>query len=175
MFHESASRMRSRLRRLDGSHILDEQEQEEVIGTLERENRAADKSFRLVVSGLCMVPTVAFAALVNSKNLLCHLLALSSLVMTAFTLLYLPDEALDALDGPLATYMPTLNAALAGVVVVLGHVRLQGSPGFLASASQLTILPLIMVTLSAIIRWSSASTARSIRSLEKKRYRLKGA
>lgn len=168
--------MQSRFGRRDQVDTLDEQEQEELIQDLRVENQAANKSFRFFVSVLCLVPTPIFAVLITRNTLLPYILAISSLVMTSFTLFYLPDECLDNLDGPLARFLPLLNGLLALVVWLMASIRSGRKSSYvLGHLCDISMIPLIMLSLSMVIRWTAARTEASIRILELKKYKLKGA
>lgn len=156
--------------------ILDEQEQEEIVAALAYQNQTSSKSFRLVITALCLVPIIVAAHLMNRHNLFISLLTISSLAMTAFTLYCLPADTAEHIDGPLARFLPFLNGVLAFLITCIAWVNVTGERSERYSVfTSIHILPLVMCTLATFIRHSIATTSRSIRDLEKKKYTLKGA
>lgn len=154
--------------------ILDEEEQEQVIEALHGENRSSSKAFRRTISGLALFSSLVVAALVDRRSIMVSLLSITSLVMTAFTLHYLPDESLHDIDGPLARFLPLLNGVLASTVIIIDLIKASTSKSAPKRIS-VQCLPLVHFFLATFVRWSARLTTRSIEELEKKRYKLKGA
>lgn len=156
-------------------HILDDEEQDQIVKTLSLQNQQHGHSFSNIIAALCLVPTVAIAALTTTRNIAISFLSISSLAITAFTLKFLPSDSGDELNGPLAQYLPMLNGVLAITITCIQYLR--SSPGFTAVEllTSLHTLPLFMYLISTLLRISIATTTRQIAILEDSKYKLKGA
>ncbi|KAN0112984.1 hypothetical protein V8E51_005935 [Hyaloscypha variabilis] len=128
---------------------LDEEEQENLIRTLEQENTRRNKQFATVLLALPLLSILPYIpALFNGRTTLLSILSITSLLSTAYLLYVLPPgqtaiSYLDALnsppskdklarrqfsqnlgldEGPIKQYLPYLNLGLGGVLVLLGMV-----------------------------------------------------
>jgi len=126
---------------------LDEEEQENLIRTLERENATRNKQFATALLALPLLSIVPYTpTLFNSRTTLLSLLSITSLLSSAYLLYILPPgqtaiSFLDSLNTPSAKqqpsrgqfsqilgpderptrkYLPYLNLGLCGVLVLLG-------------------------------------------------------
>lgn len=154
--------------------ILDEQEQDEIINTLRADNLAARDSFRVATSILCVLVTLVFAYLTKINRLLITTLSISSLVMTIFTLQYLPNDSSESLDSPLARFLPFLNAVVAVLVPVMALMRPNLGTTLSQVLTSVEILPILMFTISSMLRMYASQNERSIIALEKQKYVLRG-
>lgn len=170
----SRQRLRKRMQRTRET-ILDEQEQDEIVAALVRQNHSSSKTYRFIGAILCLVPTVLTAHLMTRHSLLFSLLSISSLVMTAFTLYFLPADEFDGLEGPLARFLLPLNGLLASVITCLVWIKAdKHDDGFYSTDTSIHIIPLVMYILAVTIQYSARATSRAIQALERKRYALKG-
>jgi hypothetical protein len=167
--------MRRRTKRLlQNDSIPDEEEQEEIIEELRYDNQMATKSFKFVIALLSVCTTIPMAFLIQRRNILQHILGITSLLMTAFMLQYLPEEAPTALHGPLARYSSPLNGLLVILVLLLAYSKAESGRPVIEVAQSLSIIPLIMHFIATMIRRSAAQTASELEALERQKYTLKG-
>ncbi|KAJ6264310.1 hypothetical protein Dda_0455 [Drechslerella dactyloides] len=149
---------------------LDEQEQEQLIQDLKRENDRKNAFFILAFTCLCVVPAILLTIrLLTGTGSGVDVLAISSLAMTAFTVRSVPlDPAAQEYLSPLEKWVPLLNPVLI-VVITVGALftnRHVDNDYFL-------YLPLIVWGIVNLGRSTMASV--DLGHLEKLRYKYKGA
>ncbi|KAK6339074.1 hypothetical protein TWF696_009863 [Orbilia brochopaga] len=149
---------------------LDEQEQEQLIQDLKRENDRKNAFFILAFTCLCIVPAVVHTIrLLTGTGSGVDVLAISSLAMTAFTVRSVPlDPAAQEYLSPLEKWVPILNPVLI-VAITIGALF---TDRHLENDYFLYLPLLVWVTVNF---GRSAMATVDLGHLEKLKYKYKGA
>lgn len=165
---------------------LDEEHQEKLISELQTQDAQRNELYRKLfiaiplIAALFFIYTFLFNSASAQKRLL-SLLALTSLVCTAYILHFQPLEApqrkgkipmyqLDAAKGPIEKYLAHLNAGLAGLLLLAAG--LDWSRGAQENAFR-EALPMIIFGLTMFVRQQLAPL--DLEELQKAKYDYKGA
>jgi hypothetical protein len=145
-------------------HILDEEEQEKIIQSLERQ--ADSKNGTYATIALLSVTSLLLVYNITSHQLFITTLSLSSLAMTACSLLHFP---IARRDGPLARSARPFNGILNALIFLF---KWRGKTQHWAD---LHIMPLCILLLSETIRHGTLQTQSSLDELRHQQYKLKSA
>ncbi|MCJ1425938.1 hypothetical protein MMC29_003839 [Sticta canariensis] len=172
----------------DDPEVLDEEEQDNLIGKLRKENEERNEDFKRIflaipaISTMTFLPALLTTPLVQAR-VLC-LLSMSSLMCTAYILLFIPkinsdsanrnhtQEILQPASGPIHRYLSFLNGGLS-MLILLNVFSLKGKQGVHEGFWLLCILPAVIFSITMMARHTMLDV--DISELEGLRYEYKGA
>ncbi|KIW05165.1 uncharacterized protein PV09_03716 [Verruconis gallopava] len=163
--------------------VLDEHEQEELIRRIVDADAQKTENYKKSFLVLPLLSIVPYLPSLTRSTLLTHLLAITSLLSSAYALWILPSKA-DASrstklplgrhagveDGPLKKYIDNLNA---GTCVLLALQALRAKRSGLIDEVWLAVLPTFVFLLLFLVR--SQLHPVDVKALENLKYGYKGA
>ncbi|MCJ1461706.1 hypothetical protein MMC07_000304 [Pseudocyphellaria aurata] len=172
----------------DDPEMLDEEEQEKLIAKLRQENEDRNDEFKRMflavptISTMTFLPALLTSSLFQAK-ILC-LLSMSSLLCTAYVLIFVPKDKPDASNrepaqqiqqprsGPVRRYINYLNGGLS-MLILLNALTLKERRGVHEGFWLLCILPAVAFSVIMMARRTMLDV--DISKLEDLRYEYKGA
>ena len=178
---------------------LDEEEQEKLIDTIQKEDASQNAQIILVFSILPLTVVLPFFLFVLSANanrshrLLC-VLSISSLLASGYTMRFVPlpkdnvkrsrktnqrlGVRVPESDGPIEEYLPVLNGVLSGLLAVAG-VMLRGRHDHVEGLASIfwvfLFVPAVMWVMVMVGRNSMGEVGEGVRELSGMKYDYKGA
>lgn len=170
----------------DSPDELDEEHQESLISSLQTEDAQRSSLYRNLFLSIPLIATLYFTyafllASPNAQQRLLALLSITSLLCTGYILQFLPVQGperkgkkpiyqIDAARGPVERYLVYLNAALAGLLVLVSVVS--WGKGLREQAWK-EALPGIVMCLTLLVRQLLAPL--DLEELQRAKYEYKGA
>jgi len=172
---------------------MDEEEQEQFIRALKGKEAKANEQYILIFSVLPLASTPPFiyylfaGSRLRSTPLLC-LLAITSLVASAYTMKFIPPYSASSpgraqlarpalfvdSDSPVQTLLPWLNLAIA-VLLLLASFAVRNRASAPETLWLFLMLPAVMLGVIMVARKSMSDIQAGIGELEGKKYDYKGA